>query len=74
VTEGYFVVNNFFDRENITFTLLKALAHVKHWWGTYWEKISTMESGIYGVEPTWDLLWMWSRNNTTLLITMNTNT
>jgi hypothetical protein len=26
----------------------------KHWWETYWEKISTEESGIYGVEPTWD--------------------
>jgi hypothetical protein len=40
--------------ENITFTLLKALPHVKHWWETYWEQISTKESRIYGVEPTWD--------------------
>jgi hypothetical protein len=52
--EGYFSVHNFSDRENITFTLLKALPHVKHWWETYWEKSSTEESGIYGVEPTWD--------------------
>jgi hypothetical protein len=52
--EGYFFVHNFSNRENITFTLLKALPHVKHWWETYWEKISTEESGIYGVEPTWD--------------------
>jgi hypothetical protein len=52
--EGYFSVHNFSDRENITFALLKALPHVKHWWETYWEKISTEESGIYGVEPTWD--------------------
>jgi hypothetical protein len=29
--EGYFYVHNFSDRENITFTLLKALPHVKHW-------------------------------------------
>jgi hypothetical protein len=29
--EGYFYVHNFFDREDITFTLLKALPHVKHW-------------------------------------------
>jgi hypothetical protein len=29
--EGYFSDHNFFDRENITFTLLKALPHVKHW-------------------------------------------
>jgi hypothetical protein len=32
--EGYFFVHNFFDRENITFTLLKALPHVKNWWET----------------------------------------
>jgi hypothetical protein len=54
VLEGYFFVHHFSDGENITFALLKALPHVKHWWETYWEKISTKESGIYGVEPTWD--------------------
>jgi hypothetical protein len=53
--EGYFSVHHFYDRENTTFTLLKFLPHVKHWWETYWEKSSTEESGIYGVEPTWDL-------------------
>jgi hypothetical protein len=52
--EGYFSVHHFSDRENITFALLKSLPHVKHWWETYWEKSSTEESGIYGVEPTWD--------------------
>jgi hypothetical protein len=52
--EGYFSVHNFLDKEKITFTLLKALSHVKHWWETYWEQISTEESGIYGAEPTWD--------------------
>jgi hypothetical protein len=52
--EGYFSVHNFSDREKITFTLLKALPHVKHWWETYWEQSSTEESGIYGAEPTWD--------------------
>jgi hypothetical protein len=52
--EGYFSVHNFSNRENITFTLLKALPHVKHWLETYWEKISREESGIYGVDPTWD--------------------
>ena len=51
--EGYFSVHNFFNKENITFRLLKALPHVKHWWKTYWEQSST-ESGIYGVEPTGD--------------------
>jgi hypothetical protein len=51
--EGYFSVHNFFDREKITFTLLKALLHVKPWWETYWEQSYTEESGIYGAEPTW---------------------
>jgi hypothetical protein len=39
--EGYFSVHNFSYREKITFALLKALPHVKHWWETYWEKSST---------------------------------
>jgi hypothetical protein len=52
--EGYFSVHNFFDKEKITFALLKALPHVKHWWETYWEQSSTEESGIYGADPTWD--------------------
>jgi hypothetical protein len=29
--EGYFLVHNFFDREKITFTLLKGIPHVKDW-------------------------------------------
>ena len=48
--EGYFYVHHFSDREKITFVLLKALPHVKHCWETYWEKISTEESGMYGAE------------------------
>jgi hypothetical protein len=52
--EGYFSVHNFSDREKITFALLKALPHVKHWWEMYWEKISTEEYGIHGAKPTWD--------------------
>jgi hypothetical protein len=52
--ESYFFVHNFFDRRKITFVLLKALLHVKHWCETYWEKSSIEESGIFGVEPTWD--------------------
>ena len=50
--EGYFSVHNFSDKENMIFSLLKSLPHVKHWWETYWEKRSTEESGIYGVKPT----------------------
>jgi hypothetical protein len=52
--EGYFSVHNFYDKENITFTLLKALPHVKNWCETYWEKISTKDYGIYGAEATWN--------------------
>jgi hypothetical protein len=52
--EGYFSIQKNFDREKITFALLKSLPHVKHWWETYWEKSSIEEFGIYGVEPTWD--------------------
>jgi hypothetical protein len=33
--EGYFSVHKFYDRENITFALLKALPHVKDWWETF---------------------------------------
>jgi hypothetical protein len=51
--EGYFFVHKFSNREKITFALLKALPHVKHWWETYWEQTSIEEFGIYGVEPTW---------------------
>jgi hypothetical protein len=49
--EGYFSVHN---REKITFTLLKALPHVKNWWETYREKISTEEYRMSEVEPTWE--------------------
>jgi hypothetical protein len=35
--ERYFYVHNFSDMEKITFTLLNALPHVKHWWENYWE-------------------------------------
>ena len=72
--EGYLCVHDFFDMEKITFALLKALPHVKHWWETYWEQSSIEESRIYGVDPPWDILWMWSRNNITLLVTMMTST
>jgi hypothetical protein len=52
--EGYFSVHNFFDRENITFSLLKVVPHVKDWWDTYSEKRDTKESTIFVVTPTWD--------------------
>jgi hypothetical protein len=46
--EGYFSVHIFFDGEKITFTLLKDLPHVTHWFKTYWEKSSTKEWNIWG--------------------------
>jgi hypothetical protein len=39
--EGYFFVHNFYDREKITFALLKDLPHVKNWWES---KSSTEDS------------------------------
>ena len=53
VLEGYFSVQNFFDREKITFELLKAVPHVQNWWGTYCEKNSSDESGMFETNPTW---------------------
>ena len=53
VLEGYFFVHNFFDREKITFALLKVVPHVQNWWGTYCEKNSSDESGMFETNPTW---------------------
>jgi hypothetical protein len=52
--EGYFSVHNFFDREKITFSLLKVVPHVKDWWDTYSEQRAIEESAIFVVTPTWD--------------------
>ena len=51
--EGYFSVHNFFDRENITFALLKEIPHVQNWWGTYCEQKSSYESRMFETNPTW---------------------
>lgn len=32
--EGYFSIHDFFNRENIIFSLLKVTPHVKDWWET----------------------------------------
>jgi hypothetical protein len=55
--EEYFSVHNFFDREKITFALLKVVPHVKDWWDTYSEKRAIKESAIFVVFPTWDSFW-----------------
>jgi len=38
--EGYFSIHSFFDRENITFSLLKVVPRVKEWWETFCEKMT----------------------------------
>jgi hypothetical protein len=50
--EGYFSVHNFFDMENITFSLLKVIPHVKDWWDTYSEQRAIDESTIFAVSDT----------------------
>ena len=52
VLEYFFSVHNFFDREKITFALLKAVPHVQNWWGTYCKKNSSYESGMFETNPT----------------------
>jgi hypothetical protein len=42
--EGYFSVHNFSNRENITFSLLKVIPHVKDWWENLCEKKETEET------------------------------
>ena len=36
--KGHFSIHNFTNRENITFTLLKVILHVKDWWETFCEQ------------------------------------
>jgi hypothetical protein len=55
--EGYFLVHNFFDRENITFALLKVSPHVKDLWDTYSKKRVVEEYAMFLVAPTWDSFW-----------------
>jgi hypothetical protein len=51
--ESYFSVHNFSNNEKITFTLLKALPHVRDWWETYCEEHVDDYFGIFGLGPTW---------------------
>ena len=53
VLEGYIFVQNFSNRENITFSLLKEVPHVQNWWGDYWEQNSSDEYGMLETNPTW---------------------
>jgi hypothetical protein len=51
-----FFFHNFFDREKITFLLLKVVPHVKDWWETFCEKNEIKESTLFVVAPTWGSL------------------
>jgi hypothetical protein len=52
--QGYFSVHNFLNRENITFTLLKVIPHVKDWWETFYEKKEIEEPSLFTVAVTWE--------------------
>jgi hypothetical protein len=52
--EGYFFSHNFSNRENITFTLLKVVPHVKYWWETFCEQIKTEEPSLFIVTTSWE--------------------
>jgi hypothetical protein len=52
--EGYFSVHNFFDRETITFALLKVVPHFRDWWDTYSEQRAMEEFVVFVMNPTWD--------------------
>jgi hypothetical protein len=51
--EGYFYVHNFFNREKITFVLLKAVTHVRDWWEIFCEKKEIEGYTLFVVSPTW---------------------
>jgi hypothetical protein len=72
--EGYFLVHNFSDRENITFSLLKVVPHVKDGWDTYSEQravrnLQCLWFPLHGIPSETPL-----NNNTTLLEATRTNT
>jgi hypothetical protein len=54
ILEGYFSIHNFSNRENIMFSLLKVVPHVKDWWETFCEKKETKEPSLFTVEITWE--------------------
>jgi hypothetical protein len=54
ILEGYILVYNYHDRENITFSFFNAIPCVKDWWETYYEQTSTKESEMFWTKPTWE--------------------
>ena len=51
--EGYFSVHDFSNRENNTFSLLKASPHVKDWWETYCEQKDERKPSLLSIFLTW---------------------
>jgi hypothetical protein len=51
---GYFFVHNFPNRENITFSLLKVVPHVKDWWENLCEQKEIEEPSLFTVTTTWE--------------------
>jgi hypothetical protein len=72
--ERYFSVHNFFDREKITFALLKVVPHVKDWCDTYSEQRVEEESAMFVVALHGIPSGMPLKNNITLLEDTRTNT
>jgi hypothetical protein len=50
--EGYFFVHKFLNRENIIFSLLKVIPHVKDWWETFCEQKETKEPSLFTIMTT----------------------
>ena len=61
--EGYFSIHDFFNLENITFSLLKSAPHVKDLWETYCERKDKEEPSLFLVVPTWNLFQYAIREN-----------
>ena len=54
ITEGYFSVQYFSNREKITFALLNSILHAKEWWETFCEQKETEEPSLFTVKATYE--------------------
>jgi hypothetical protein len=52
--EGYFSVQDFSNKEKITFALLKVVPHVKDWWETFCEQKEIDETSLFLVMTTYE--------------------
>jgi hypothetical protein len=52
--KGYFCVHKFLKRENITFSLLKVVPHVKYSWETFCEQKEREKTSLFIVMITWE--------------------